>query len=217
MQTLFKQELEVAQTPTSKTNTALSEAVFDDPESFLKVLKENFHKIPSSRENILTKNDLLVYAQNNYDDTAKAAQVVLKHWEDFREISRIPSLMPGPFFTKYGAPVLVEGISAKNAKEALYLYEDRTNYYVAKNLAKGVVATVGWSAATALSAGITAVGLKIPPVALMAGSSTLLSGGMAGGAIYGTYTYHGRIREVAEKNQRYLSSWPEINRKSKYS
>lgn len=201
-----------SQDQSSTTKQDLSKSVFDDPKTFLNILKDNIHKVPQSVPGLVSKNDLEIYSQKNNDDLAKAARIVVNHWDEFRSLSRIPNIVGRDYQNSHereGKPI--DALTKNDLAISLSMYENQTGYYVAKNLAKGVPITMGFALVTALSAGATFLSLETPPAAIAVGLVTVAQGAYTADAAYSTAMSYSRIRSLAERNREVLHSWPEIN------
>ncbi|MBX9570621.1 MAG: hypothetical protein K2X77_17140 [Candidatus Obscuribacterales bacterium] len=212
MQTLSKPERDLEKNTASNTGNKLSEAVFDDPETFLKVLRDNFYKIPHATSGLITKNDLVAYAGSNNDEIAKAAKVAADHWSDIRDLAKIPLILGHYQNCCFNGNFRADGITQKDLAIGLNLYQDKTNYYIAKNIAKGVGSTALYAALTAAAVGMTISLLEFPSAWVVGGSSIAMTGGLTGYSAYSTVKSYRWIKDLAAKNQQTLDSWPEINR-----
>lgn len=191
-----------------------SAAVFDDPKTFITVLRDNFHKIPKTNPEVLTKSDLLAHAQTSKDDSGKAAAIAARHFEALREVSYIGPVV-GRDKQYYLDNVKQDTISKADLQTALTLNQGSTNYYIAKRIGGGVAAVGMFGLSTAMSAAITVMSMEAPPLAVLSGGLTLAIAGMTGQAAYNTYNFKSVITETARKNKSVLSSWPEINAKQR--
>jgi len=187
-----------------------STAVFDDPKTFITVLRDNFHKIPKTIPGVVTKSDLVAHAQTSTDDSGKAAAIAARYFDELRQVSHIqPTVGRDPIY--YVDKIKQDTLSRRDLQTALTLNYGSTNFYIAKRIGSGVLATTALGLSTAMSAAITVMSAEFPPLAVLQGGLTIAIAGLTGQAAYNTYSYRSQIKELSKQNKMVLSSWPEIN------
>lgn len=214
----FHQSLEstigqVHNTPsTSSSQMSLSQDTFKNPQEFLSVLRKDFKQIAGD-DNLITKEDLLIYSAYGEDRECRAAaKIALKHFDDMNELARFRSVSGRDYNYHEIRGRHVKAISSLDLEVATDTTNGNLGLHIALQEIEGVGRTLG-AGIIAVACGIgTIAGLAAPPIVPVAlGLGTVMWTVGTGFYGYNTYNAPGEIRALSQRNQTMLASWPEIN------
>lgn len=188
--------------------TAPCQAVFDNPQEFLSVLKRDYDQITAHSNGQMTFDALESYSKIGADPAGRqAAEIAADHFSDMLAMSQLPDYYLGCFAQRAEADA-VPAISKQALNAESDLYDGRYGWYVADRLPVGAAAMAG-NAALTVFAGIGSLslgmgGVLLLPILAKSAIGTFVSG-------YGTLSLYRQFRNLSQFDNKTLQSWPEIN------
>lgn len=194
-------------------------AVFNNPQEFLDVLRRDYDKIAPKNQNLITRNDLISYSITAKDPESRAAATIAaKRFEELRSLAAVPNINTHFDNNHEIEGRSVEAISRSDLQAIQKFNEGQTTYYNARNLAVGAGYTAAFGGLAAFMAPLLRDTIRMGPPYYIAGpylGSAMLLTTVAMGGFMAVQTYRspGKIQDLAERNQRTLANWTEINRR----
>lgn len=216
MKTTTDRQADSSQEQTSPATTgradSISQSVFADPQSFLKVLQKDFDQIAKSYEGGITKNDLIAYSVNGQDAQGReAAKIAIAHFDEFTHLPDRPHSMQDAAFEYKVDGQHIRGIAKSDLQLDLDLYNNKTNYYIRKGRLSDLGDCAMFGTQAVMLGGLTVATMDMPPLAALTGASAAAVGGLAAVGCYNAYKAADNYRYMADRNRRMLNSWSEIN------
>jgi hypothetical protein len=206
--TAIHHHVETQTKPAAHTNPTghLVQAVFGNPQEFLKVLQNDADRIAKPNSSSITKEDLVDYSKTGPDARGRAAaKIAADHYPAFLDLARYPTVS--------NMPRLRPNVIYKSDLQAdLALSDGQTHDLITNEEIKGVIPIV---VGICIGAGSSVLGealAPIPPLAVQAvrlgvsiGTGMIIRSGLREGE------EAGEIHKYATTDQKTLASWAETN------
>jgi hypothetical protein len=187
------------------TGGVLSSQVFSNPQEFLQVLKADFPKIASSENGhmpVLTKNDLIIYAQSGDDPRGRAAaHIALDHFDDLYKMS-----------TDWAHGEKIPAISANDLDFDISLSQGKTTKEKVEDaLTFGFATLVGFGSAAGLGYASVESMAESPLEGIALGTCALMGAAVGVQFTAALFQEPAHLNDLAKRDRAELASWKEIN------
>jgi len=197
----------------SESNNS-SQQGFAHPLDFLRILHDDYEKFASPQTGLITKDGVAAASANtglNARDRL-AAEIAYNHFDPMVDLAKMPDVNGGNANDNqfHGKPVSAT-ISKDNLELDMDLYNGNIDGKITWQQVKGSFGSAFLATMDAALGGLTAASIEFPPLAAGFAFGTALATSALGIELYNTVKAPQRIRDLAEKDQKLLRSWSEIN------